>query len=227
MTFSALASGLVTFSRSERIWLETGSEGPGPDTIEGMKRLYLFPRLLFVLTIVLVPLAVTAQTDVAASVYRSFPGSVAGNGIVESPVNAAGVLLELRHISNPLVGYELNYSFNNADRKYNLQNVTAHASQVGADCFVSVPLQNFKPFILAGGGLMFFSPAGNQVGGNSQVKPVFVYGAGVDWTVIPHLGLRFQYRGNLYRAPDLLHGVPSTDKLARDAQPIVGAYFRF
>ncbi len=192
-----------------------------------MLRLPYFLHLFALATLALGAAAASAQTDVAASLYGSFPGSVSGNGTVESPANAAGVLLEMRHISNPLVGYELNYSFNNADRKYNLQNVKAGAHQVGADWFLSLPVANFKPFVLAGGGLIFFSPNGSQSGVGSQVKPVFVYGAGVDWTVLPHLGLRFQYRGNAYHAPDLLHAAPPTHQLAHDAQPMIGAYFRF
>jgi len=50
-----------------------------------------------------------AQTDAAASFYGAFSGTTTANGTVQSPSNSAGVLLELRHISNPLVGYELTY----------------------------------------------------------------------------------------------------------------------
>jgi len=56
---------------------------------------------------------------------------------------------------------------------------------------------------------------------------VFVYGAGLDWGVLPHLGLRFQYRGNLYKAPDLTKLYTSTNRFTHTAQPMIGAYFRF
>ncbi|MFP5277057.1 MAG: hypothetical protein ACLGPM_08070 [Acidobacteriota bacterium] len=51
-----------------------------------------------------------AQTDMAASIYGAFNGATNGNGIQQSPSNSAGILLELRHISNPLVGYEATQS---------------------------------------------------------------------------------------------------------------------
>jgi len=189
-----------------------------------MKFPHIFLALIF---LIFNGIAAQAQTDVAGSLYGSFPGSTNANGTAQSPSNSAGVLLELRHISNPLMGYELNYSFNNADQKYNLQNVKANAHQVGADWIVSLPIANFKPFVLAGGGLIFFSPDGGQASVSSNTKPVFVYGAGVDWTLLPHIGLRFQYRGNLYHAPHLTKLANSTDELTQAAQPMLGAYFRF
>lgn len=192
----------------------------------------LFPRavrlLLLASTVLCLHAAARAQTDVAASFYGSFSGTTTGNGTIQSPSNSAGVLLELRHISNPLVGYELNYSFNRANQNYNnLEEIKAAAHQVGADWVVSFPVLMLKPFVLAGGGLIFFHPDSGQPDGRSETKPVFVYGAGVDWTVIPHLGVRFQYRGNLYHAPDLSHAFSSTDAFTHTAEPMVGAYLRF
>lgn len=186
-----------------------------------------------------------AQTDVAASLYGSFPGTTSGNGVVQSPSNSAGVLLELRHISNPLVGYELTYQYNRANQSYRqlgpfplvcppsgcpsslFQSAKARAQQVGANWVVSVPVLNMKVFGLAGAGLRFFSPDGSQSGTSGETKPVFVYGAGLDYTVIPHLGLRFQYRGNLYHAPALLDAIHSSGQFVHSAEPMLGAYLRF
>jgi opacity protein-like surface antigen len=182
---------------------------------------------IFLLFFFLFAIHTQAQTDAAASIYGSFSGTVEGNGTVQSPANQAGFLLELRHISNPLVGYELNYSFNSANQSYNFTGVKANAHEVGADWIVSVPVLNFRPFILAGGGVLFFEPKGSQSGVSSEAKPAFVYGGGVDWTVIPHFGLRGQYRGNVYHAPDLLNAASSTRAFAHTAEPMLGAYFRF
>ncbi|HEY0795863.1 MAG TPA: outer membrane beta-barrel protein [Acidisarcina sp.] len=183
-----------------------------------------------------------AQTDAAASLYGAFTGRSIANDTVQSPSNAAGVLLELRHLSNPLVGYELAYSFNNANQHYSLaaipvilpgsglptpQSVKARANQVEANWLVSVGVFNLKAFALAGGGLKFFSTSSGQTGVNGETKPVFVYGAGVDYTVLPHLGLRFQYRGSLYRAPDLARAFSSTNRFAQTSEPMLGAFVRF
>ena len=59
-----------------------------------------------------------AENDVAASLYGAFSGTTTGNNVKQSPANQAGVLFELRHISNPLVGYEVTYSYNRANQSY-------------------------------------------------------------------------------------------------------------
>ena len=180
-----------------------------------------------------------AQTDVALSLYGSFSGRTNGNGTIESPANSAGGIIELRHISNPLVGYEATYSYNRGNQTYKpdcggttctaitAQTVKAAAHEVTADWLVSVHAANLRPFVLGGVGLLLNQPDSNQADTSSSTKGVFVYGAGLDWGALPHLGFRFQYRGNLYKAPDLTKLYTSTDRFTHTAQPMIGAYFRF
>jgi opacity protein-like surface antigen len=210
----------------------------------------------------LVCTASRAQTDLAASIYGAFNGTTNGNGVQQSPSNSAGVLLELRHIRNPLVGFEATYAYNRANQTYTstaganhvCQNCTVptlatiknNVHEVTADWVVSLPLGSFKPFALAGGGLLINDPSGGSVtvqqcgstpgsctgstgsaSSNSSKQGVFVYGAGLDWTVLPHLGLRFQYRGNLYKAADLTSAFSSTNAFTHTAEPMVGAFLRF
>jgi opacity protein-like surface antigen len=180
-----------------------------------------------------------AQTDVALSLYGAFSGRTNGNGTIESPANSAGGIIELRHISNPLVGYEATYSYNRGNETYKpdcggstctaltAQTVKAAAHEVTADWLVSVHAANLRPFVLGGVGVLFNQPDSNQVDTDSSTKGVFVYGAGLDWGALPHLGFRFQYRGNLYKAPDLAKLYTSTNRFTHTAQPMIGAYFRF
>ena len=180
-----------------------------------------------------------AQTDVALSLYGAFSGRTNGNGTIESPANSAGGIIELRHISNPLVGYEATYSYNRGNETYKpdcggstctaltTQTVKAAAHEVTADWLVSVHAANLRPFVLGGVGILFHQPDSNQADTESSTKGVFVYGAGLDWGALPHLGFRFQYRGNLYKAPNLARLYTSTDRFTHTAQPMIGAYFRF
>lgn len=217
----------------------------------------------------------TAQTTVSASVYGTFRSSteagVNPTTTTENPSNAAGFLLELRHISNPLMGYEVTYSYHRANEAYTSSavgracpgigpctplwttkmtaSVPANAHEVTGDWVFSFKLANLRPFALAGGGLLFDVPAAGNVTATvtecpaavqprcslatitvptqSQTKGVFVYGAGLDWTVLPHIGLRFQYRGNVYKAADLTNAFTSTNKFTQSAKPMVGVFFRF
>ncbi len=203
--------------------------------------------------------ACPAQTDVAASLYGAFNQSTSGNGTIQSPANSAGGLIEVRHIHNPLFGYEATYSYNRANQ--GLSNgsiacpglsctvstaaISANAHEVTGDWVVSLKTGGFRPFVLAGGGLLMNVPTGGTIttttcdllnplcmqsttaaATSTSTKGVFVYGAGVDWALLPHIGLRLQYRGNLYKASDLTSVFSSTNAFTHTAEPMIGIYFR-
>jgi opacity protein-like surface antigen len=209
-----------------------------------MRHFSLRTALLLFAISTLIASAAYAENDVAASLYGTFNGTTNGNGTVQSPSNAAGVLIELRHISNPLIGYEATYSYNRANQVYNPSSfvcpvtaplcanpgpasVSANAHQISGDWIASVHVGRLRPFALAGIGVRIDSPAGDQASTQTSTKPVFIYGAGLDWNLVPHIGLRFQYRGNLYKAPDLTTLYTSTGAFTHTAEPMIGAYFRF
>jgi len=192
------------------------------------------------LLLVFVATTARAQTDVALSIYGAFNGSTHGNGTEQSPSNAAGGMLELRHISNPLMGFDVTYSFNRANETYSssaplpcnpsgcpFAAVSANAHELTGDYVVSVKIAKLRPFALGGLGVLLNEPVSGQSNTSSSTKPVVVYGAGVDWGLVPHLGLRLQYRGNLYKAADLSTVYKSTGAFTHSAEPMVGAYFRF
>lgn len=184
-----------------------------------------------------------AQTDVAASIYGAFSGTTTGNNIQQSPGNSAGVLLEVRHIANPILGFEGTYSYNRADQDYTYVGaiaaacpasgctsnppvaVPANAHEITADWIPSVHIANFRPFGVLGIGALFNQPD-SGADTQSSTKAVYVYGAGLDWGLLPHIGLRFQYRGNLYKAPDVTTLYSSSNAFTHTAEPMVGVYFR-
>lgn len=188
---------------------------------------------------------VQAQTDVAASLYGAFSGTTTGNNVQQSPSNSAGGLLEVRHIANPILGFEATYSFNRANQTYTPTgaypnvcpavscpeppppvSVPANAHEITADWVPSLHIANLRPFGVLGVGLLLDVPSGSVSDTSTTTKPVYVYGAGLDWGLLPHIGLRFQYRGNLYKAPDLTTLYTSTNAFTHTAEPMIGVYFR-
>ncbi len=205
-------------------------------------------------------LAANAQTDVAASLYGAFSGTTTGDNTRQSPSNATGGLLEVRHIAHPWFGYEGTYAFNRANQAYSLNpipvacpssgcgitsaSVSANAHEVTGDWVASLKITNLRPFAVLGGGLLLDVPSSGQVttiacgvcalpgaaissiSTSTTTKAVFVYGAGLDWGLLPHIGLRLEYRGNLYKAPDLTTVFTSTNTFTHTAEPMIGVYFR-
>jgi opacity protein-like surface antigen len=183
-----------------------------------------------------------SQTDVSLSIYGAFGGTTTGDGVIQSPSNAAGGIVEVRHISNPIFGFEGTYSFNRANQVYLPQlnacpvsvvpcsaipaTVSADAHELTGDWVPSVKIANLRPFGLLGVGLLLNEPASGQTDTTSSNKAVFDYGAGLDWGLLPHIGLRFQYRGNLYKAPDLTTLYGSSGAFTHTAEPMIGVYLR-
>ena len=224
-----------------------------------MRTIWMQRAVLVVGLAVLAGASAYAQTDVALSVYGAFNGTTTGNNTIQSPANAAGGLLEVRHISHPWFGFEGTYSFNRANQNYSFASgpaivacptsncsfpsgvISANAHEVTGDYIASLNLKptSFRPFALVGGGLLLNVPSSGQtycsslitacttVPTSNTTKGVFVYGAGVDWGLLPHIGLRLQYRGNLYKAPDLTKLFTSTGAFTHTSEPMLGVFFSF
>lgn len=187
----------------------------------------------------------SAQTSVGLNFYGAFNGTVSGTPITQHPSNAAGAMIEFRHISGPLLGFEATYSFNRANQAYHPYDILPPACPVGVvscrlpsvsvpanahaltlDWVPSVGIGNLRPFGIAGIGILVNEPAGGS-NTTSKTTPVYVYGAGLDWGLLPHIGLRAQFREMTYKAPDLTTLYSSTGKFLNTAEPMVGAYFTF
>ena len=202
-----------------------------------------------------------AQTDIAISGYGAFNQSTTGTTTVQKPSDQGGFLIEARHISNPLVGYEVTYAFNRANQAYatnpsqvcpvfgcstSTASVKANAHEFTAEWVASLKIMNLRPFALAGGGVIVNVPEGatltmlscniltslcsfttGSTPAQTQRQAMFVYGAGLDWTVVPHLGVRFQYRGRVSKASELVTAFSSTDKFTRTSEPVLGVFLRF
>jgi opacity protein-like surface antigen len=206
-------------------------------------------------------LPASAQLSVGLSGYGAFSGTTTANGTQQSPANQAGGLFELRHISNPIFGFEGTYSFNRANQTYrtaptgcpafgcsiSYETVKSNAHEITADWTPSLHIANFRPFGVLGVGVLLDVPDSSQAtvittnpnpgqsppnttttstsSTKTSYKPVYVYGAGLDWGVLPHLGLRFQYRGNLYKSPNVTSLFTSADAFTHTAEPMIGIYF--
>jgi hypothetical protein len=196
-------------------------------------------------------IAAQAQTDVALSGFRTITSNSTGSGTLEMPHDSEGAIIELRHIVNPLVGFESAVSFNPQNESYapNGTNcalvcgqppleVSGKLTEFTLDWVVSVKKGKFRPFAVGGLGFAFTVPGNSPdvstpiglVPGyavNTVVRPAFVYGGGVDWSFAKRFGLRLQVRGNMTKAPQLFDLYPSTTKYTQIYEPMGGIFYRF
>ena len=181
------------------------------------------------------------QTDIGASGYFAMTKGTAGNGTKQTPTNGPGGMLELRHIQNTFVGYEMAFSFNTADQTYapngsacglacnnpNPTKITGSAAEVSIDYVVSKKMGNLRPFALGGLGFYIATPGATPYGNNTAVRPTYVFGGGVDYNFGSRLGFRAQVRDNYYKAPNTSNIYPATGVFTYSLEPMGGIFYRF
>src|SRR5262245_53745610 len=160
-----------------------------------------------------------------------------GTQIKQHTTDSGGLLASYRFRFNSWLGADRSYGYT----RNTLQNVTstgafnvqANMHQTTGALVVSSPRRLFglSPYALAGAGALTFDPTGNPggivTGADRQTKAAFVYGGGADINLTRRFGLRFEYRGLVYKRPDF--GIASLESgaTAHTAQPSAGFVIRF
>jgi hypothetical protein len=172
--------------------------------------------------------------DGAVNIFGQFSGTSNGNGVQDSPTDSLGVLATFRQSFHPWLGYEVNYSYTRFTEKYStipfgVQNNVNEVSGAYLLQAPTLPFLGLQPFGAVGVGGLIFLPT--TVGGqkyNQQWRAPFLYEVGFNYPILTsHLGLRFQYRGLVYKTPDFNAPLITTNATRQTSEPSVGAYLRF
>lgn len=165
-----------------------------------------------------------------------------------------GFLAGYRYHFSPLFAVEGDYGFmRNTQNFLDPLNITGTGVQTnvheltGAAVLGPSGNHRFRPYVLAGGGALFFRPTNSAINdllgvGNSlgisvnQTRPTFLYGGGLDIGLTRYMALRAEYRGFVFKAPGLdipgLSNIPilgdlTSSSFTHMAQPAVGLVWRF
>jgi opacity protein-like surface antigen len=165
-----------------------------------------------------------------------FQKQTTAGGITNQPANSGGVMAGYRLNLKNWLAVEGDYDyFRNHQTFSGSGGTTFIPMNVHAATGVAiVKLPSFKmpavkivsPFVLAGGGAMFFDPRGGFIN-NEQTRGAFVYGGGFDVPMAKHVALRAQYRGFVYKTPDFEMTSLKVDKYTHSAVPSAGLVFTF
>ena len=170
--------------------------------------------------------------DVSIGGFYQFTSDASGNGITDTTSHSLGGEASFRHSFHPLLGYEASYDYSRFTEYYTGQpfGYQHNLHQFNGDYYVHGPRAlGIQPFAVAGVSAVVFSPSLN--GGQNvpyQVRPGANFGAGVNVPLLTsNLGLRLQYRGAFYQAPDFGLAKLSTNSYRLTSEPMVGVYLRF
>jgi opacity protein-like surface antigen len=110
--------------------------------------------------------------------------------------------------------------------------IQSNVHEITGAAVATVPyFGRLRPFVLGGGGVLVFDPTGNDgatsFGASTQTRGTFLYGAGADYFLTNHWGLRAEYQGLFYKVPDFNVPGLNPDSWTHVAQPSAGIVFRF
>jgi hypothetical protein len=164
--------------------------------------------------------------------FYQFTSSASGNGITDTASKSLGGEASFRHSFHPLLGYEISYDYSRFTEYYTGQVFGyQHNLHVFNGSYYVHAGQAFglQPFAVAGISAVIFSPTLN--GGQNvpwQARPGANFGAGVDLPLVAHaIGVRLQYRGLFYQAPDFGQTKLTTGSYRLTSEPTAGFYLRF
>jgi len=165
-----------------------------------------------------------------------FQKQTTSGGITNKPTNSGGVMAGYRFDLKNWLAVESDYDyFRNHENFLSSSGTTFIPMNVHAATGTAiVKLPSFRmpavkivsPFVLAGGGAMFFDPRGGPVI-KEQTRGAFVYGGGFDVPMAKHIAVRAQYRGFVYKTPDFEMTSLKVDKYTHSAVPSAGLVFTF
>ena len=161
--------------------------------------------------------------------------STDGNGSTYDTTKSGGFLLGYSYQFSSWAGVEGNYGYTrNTQNYFGLSRTSlleANVHEVTGSFVAHIPtnVHGIRPYALAGAGALIFDPTTKYVvaGSQSQTKAAFVYGAGINFDVVKNFGIRAEYRGLVYKAPDFTLDSLNIDKITDLAQLSVGFFFKF
>jgi opacity protein-like surface antigen len=187
----------------------------------------------------------TIGTSAFAQVEQHSQISIQGTGLVTKSTDSngsrydttksGGFLLGYSYQFNSWAGVEGNYGYTRNTQNYSAQSGTSSLQsdvhEVTGSFVAHLPtkVHGVRPYALVGGGAVVFDPTTKYFvsGSQSQTRGAFVYGAGVNFDVARNFGIRAEYRGLVYKAPDFSIDKLNVDSFTHLAQPSAGFFFRF
>src|SRR5215475_5287946 len=180
-----------------------------------------------------IAVAQESRADVAIGGTAVFTKDSSGNGIDQAVTNSGGILGSFRFRVRRHDTIELNYGYTRDSQIYTSSSAFTFQEQqanvhelTAAYVYQFNRKQKLSPFVLGGGGLLLFRPITTSthslVDPQNDTEGTFLFGLGANYRLTDALGIRVQFRGLIYRAPDFGVSTASTGAWALTGEPSVG-----
>lgn len=201
--------------------------------------------VLFGVIVLGLAVAALGQSNVQRSEFSLQVSGVFVSGTHNAPTthvanHSAGLLAGYRFHINGWEALEVEYGYTRNGQRYFTPGtapgspgtnfaITANMQEAIANEVVTTPrIAGFlQPFVVAGGGLVFFNPRGpSTIALKNQKRGAFNFGVGLDFHIV-HIGARAEFQELLFKVPDFGNPLLTVDKWTNVAQPSVGLILTF
>jgi opacity protein-like surface antigen len=187
-------------------------------------------------------------TDTRTPMTRSSEASAFVTQQTQAIDASAGVLGTFHQSIKSWLGYTVNVGYTRSTHDYSYAQgfipnpnapgeVTYSQGAIEADRYeltlgyvVEGPRnKRFRTFAQVGGGGLFFVPTASYFA-NQQTRPAMLFGAGMEYKITPHMGVRAEYRGLFYKGPDFAYdfgNVPVQRLFTITSSPTISLVYRF
>jgi len=171
--------------------------------------------------------------EVSIGGFYQLTSDASGNGITDTASKSLGGEASFRHSYHWWMGYDAAYDYARFTEYYTGQifgyQHNMHAFSGSYYVHGPVRVLGIQPFAVGGISAVVFSPTLN--GGQNvswQARPGANFGAGINYALLSsHIGLRLQYRGLYYKAPDFGLSKLTTNAWRLTSAPMAGFYIEF
>jgi hypothetical protein len=168
--------------------------------------------------------------DVALTAFGQDTNRTNGNSIRNGTTASVGGMLSYRQSPRWWFGYEVNYGYTkyNDTYYYDTYHVKHNSNELTLAYLMKSPSY--------GGFRVFGTMAPTSYGGvvhvilgtpATQTVPMFVYSLGAEKQLTSRLGVRAQFRDDVYKDPDFKQQALDTTRLRNTLEPGIGVYYRF
>jgi opacity protein-like surface antigen len=230
---------LVASTSRENINLHFGTRVANGPAQEGKKMTKWIASIVAIVAVVIVPASAFAQIEQPSQITIQgiglFTRSTTNDNISHDATKSGGILAGYSYQFKPRLAFEANYGYSRNTQNYSSlsaqTSVETHVHEVTAGLLLRLPsnVRHVRPYVIGRSGALIFDPVEESSASESQrqTRMAFVYGGGADFTLASNFGIRAEYRGLIYKAPDFSVDSLNIDKFTHLAQPSVGFFYRF
>ena len=202
-----------------------------------MRRIhFLVPTLILFLSAAAA--AQESRSEISVQGTGFFTRDATGNGTSYGNTESGGLLTSYRYHLKSWLSAEAVYGIDRSTAKYFTNSasfrIQSDVHQATGGLVVNLPAvfrRRLNPYALAGGGALIFDPTSSRTdtvaAAQTEAKGVFVYGGGVNYSILKRVSLRAEYRGLVYGTTDFGFGALRTNAITHTAQPSIGLAFQF